>query len=83
MLRGDAVIVSPKKPPKQVKFRWDPDLVRELERLAERTGRTMTDTAELLMKWAVERAKAELELAAKEVGELEMFAKEPERRRKK
>lgn len=57
------MIVSPKKPTVQVKFRWDPDLKRELESIAERTGRTANETSELLIRWAIERAKQELDMA--------------------
>lgn len=56
------MIVSPKNPPVQVKFRWDPDLLEELKTLAEATNRTQNDTGERLMRWAIERAKAELQL---------------------
>lgn len=63
MVDGGTVIVSPKKPAAQVKFRWDPALRDELAALAERTGRTVNETGELLMRWAIQRAKEELELA--------------------
>lgn len=55
------VIVTPKRPPKELKFRWDPDLAARIERIAEETGRTVNDAAELLMRWAVERQELEME----------------------
>lgn len=63
VLEGEGVIVSPKKQPEQVKFRWDPDLIQEVRDIAERTGRTINEAGEMLMRWAVERAKTELELS--------------------
>lgn len=61
---GDGpVIVSPKKEPVQVKFRWDPSLLAELKELAERTDRSMNECGEMLIRWALERAKQELDEA--------------------
>lgn len=56
------VIVSPKKPDGQVKFRWDPDLIDGIKEIAARTNRSINEAGELLMRWAVDRAKAELEI---------------------
>lgn len=64
VVRADGVIVSPRKRPVQVKFRWDPDLAEELRQIAERTDRSINEAGELLMRWAIERSKAELDLAA-------------------
>lgn len=61
VLEGDGVIVPPKTEPKSVRFRWPPDLVEEIEAIAARTGRSMNEAGELMMRWAVERTKAELE----------------------
>jgi hypothetical protein len=58
-----SVIVPPKKPAEQVKFRWDPDLIQEVHALARRTNRSINETGEMLMRWAVDRAKTELEMA--------------------
>lgn len=62
VLGSEPVIVSPKKDPKPILFRWDPDLVAEIQAIAERTNRSVNETSELLVRWAVERAKAELEM---------------------
>lgn len=59
---GRGVIVTEKKQPEQVKFRWDPALIQEIRAIAERTNRTINDVGETLMRWAVERSKAELEM---------------------
>lgn len=65
---SEGVIVSPKKPAEQVKFRWDPDLVVQLKELADRTHRTINETGELLIRWAIERSKEELDRAELEPG---------------
>lgn len=57
------MIVPPKKDPVNVKFRWDETLADDIKMIAEKTGRSMNETGEMLMRWAVERAKAELEFA--------------------
>lgn len=62
-VEGGAVIVTPKVEPVQVKFRWDPAIRDELEAIAKRTHRTINETGEILIRWAIERAKEELELA--------------------
>jgi hypothetical protein len=65
-LRGrEAMIVPPKEPPIQVLLRLPPTLVAEMDALAERTNRSRNETAELLLGWAVERAKLELDVAEK------------------
>lgn len=63
VIEDDRVIVAPKKTPEQVKFRWPPDLIEEVREIAKRTGRTMNEAGEMMMRWAVERAKHELEAA--------------------
>jgi hypothetical protein len=58
---GAEMILPPKEAPIQVPFRLPPSLVAEMDELATRTNRSRNETAELLLRWAVERAKAELE----------------------
>lgn len=48
----------------QCNFRWPSDLPEEIRAIAERSGRSLNETGELLMRWAVERAKAEYEAVA-------------------
>lgn len=55
-----AVIVSPKQKPEAVTFRWDPALLDEVRGIAKRTGRSINETGEMLMTWAVEASKREL-----------------------
>lgn len=62
LVRGGTVIVPPRTKPTQVKFRWPPDLQKELAAIAEKTNRSINETGELLMRWAIERAKAELDM---------------------
>lgn len=73
VVESKAVIVPPKTASVQVKFRWPPDLLDEIRAIAERTGRSQNEAGERLMRWAIERAKVELEMAGEPA---------PERRRK-
>jgi hypothetical protein len=68
VVEGGPVIVSPKVKAREMKFRWDPELVREIEDIAARTHRTLNECGELLMRWAVERSKQELELLDEQSG---------------
>lgn len=60
------MIVPPRAKATQVKFRWPPDLQAELAAIAEKTNRSINETGELLMRWAIERAKAELDMGSTE-----------------
>lgn len=60
VVEGGTVIVTPRKPPEQIKFRFDPDLIQGLRDLAERTNRSLNEVGEMLMMWALERATEEL-----------------------
>ncbi|MGH9811503.1 MAG: hypothetical protein ACRD4T_00055 [Candidatus Acidiferrales bacterium] len=61
VLDGDAMLVPPKADRIQCKFRWSPDIMADLKRVAEERGRSVNDVSERLMRWAVDRALAELE----------------------
>ncbi len=63
VVQSDAVIVPPKTQSVQVKFRWPPDIGVEIAAIAKRTNRSMNEAGELLMRWAIERAKQELDAA--------------------
>lgn len=51
-------VVIPKQPPVQLKFRWDAALVDELRAIAEATGNSMNDAAEMLVRFAIETTRA-------------------------
>lgn len=56
-------IVSKKSDPVRAVFRWDPALVEEIDRIAVATGRSRNEAAELMMRWAVDQTRRELEMA--------------------
>lgn len=67
------MIITPKgeKPrPAQINFRWDPDVITRLKRIADRTGHSINEAGELLMKWALGRAEVELEISGDEAAPL-------------
>lgn len=62
----DMAVVPKKQEPMRAVFRWAPSLVDEIDEIAKATGRSRNEAGELLMRWAVERAKHELEMAEKD-----------------
>lgn len=83
MVRTSSVIVPPKEPPnipesevvEQVKFRWPRKDAARIKRIAEQTHRSMNEAGLLLMRWALDKAEAELKA--------EPSPKPPEPKRKK
>ena len=59
-----APILSKKSKPESLTFRWDPELFAELRALASETGRSLNETGEILMRWAVQEARRDLERQA-------------------
>lgn len=68
VVQGPRVIL-PKKPSEgsvekneaQFHVWWKKDLIADIKALAKASGRSITEASELLMGWAVERAKQEYE----------------------
>lgn len=64
LLEACDVIVPPKSKAKAHTFRFPPTLLSDIHAIADRQGRTVNETAVMLMTWAVTVSKAELEAAA-------------------
>lgn len=54
-------IVPKKAKHAKLTFRWSPDLVAEIDRIAEHTGRSQNECGEYLMRWAVQQALREID----------------------
>lgn len=57
---GDGMtIVSQKQDPEQFKTWIDPDVTERVRRHAKKKNRTISETTELLLKWALDKAEAD------------------------
>src|SRR5580765_1185402 len=62
------VILPPKVSKEDLKspmFRWHPDTVARIKRIAEMQGYSVNEAGEMLMRWAIEATEKELGLAGK------------------
>jgi predicted transcriptional regulator len=63
---GMAPIVPPKEEPVSFSARLPPTLVKEIDDIAEKTGRSRNSVMEFLLRWAIQESKRELEAQAAE-----------------
>jgi hypothetical protein len=57
-------IITRRTKPESMTFRWDPVVFAELRAIALETGRSLNETAETLMRWAIVQARADLDKQA-------------------
>ena len=56
--KDHAPVVPSRPKTEQVKFRWPPELIQEIRDVARRSGRTINDAGELLMRFALDADRA-------------------------
>lgn len=63
VIEGAGVIVPPKTKSKNITYSWSEDVIDKVRSIAHRQGRSVNETSELMMRWAIDRVEAELAAA--------------------